>query len=115
MAVTGNKITINNTISNTSVNLIQITEDKLEKILIQHVKKLSRPRDLIGVIGLVLSLFGLWLTSDFNSTIFPTQTLQGFFGAVLLVAIGYLGYVAWNYIKHHSSVDEIMKDIKNES
>lgn len=111
----GNRLIIDNVISNTSVNIIQITEDRLENILTRHVDRLSRPKDLIGVFSLVLSLFGLWATTDFQSKLLPAQTWQGVFGAVLVGSIVYMLYVAWSCYKNKSSVDEIMKEIKKES
>ena len=42
------RIIIDNEISNTSVNLITITEDKLENILNRHIGRLRKPQEVIG-------------------------------------------------------------------
>lgn len=48
-------VKIVNTISNTSVNLIQITEDKLKNILSAHIARIRKSSDYVGSIGLFLS------------------------------------------------------------
>ena len=67
MAIISNsELSIDNTIDNTSVNLIQITEDKLENILVRHISKIQKSREYIGAIGTFVSLACAIFATDFH-------------------------------------------------
>lgn len=116
MALRGTKtITVDNTISNTSVNLIQITEDKLENILMKHVDKMKRAKSWISAAGLFLTLVGLVFATDFKDWLgISKDTWKGIFGAMLVASAFYLGYVVRNCWKSRDSIENIIMDIKNE-
>lgn len=107
-------VKVDNIISNTSVNVIQITEDKLENILMRHLKKLEKPRDLIGAISLFLSLLIVMFTTEFKNIMFlNSDTWKGIFICLLIGSAVYLGYVIKNIYKDKDSIESIMEDIKN--
>ena len=105
-------VTINNTISDISVNVITITEDRLENVLIKHVDKLRRSKDYVGAIALSVSLLIVLVTSDFKNKWLDAGTWRGFFIFLFIASIGYLGYTLYNLIRNNDSVEDIMKDIK---
>lgn len=107
-------VKIGNTISNTSVNLIQITEDKLELILTRHVSKIRKSNDWLGAAAMVLTILGLLLTTEFRNKWVPADTWCGIFYTLFLVFAFYQVYVVWNCIANRSGVKNIINDIKNE-
>ena len=109
----GNKIVVNETISNISINLIEITEDKLVNILNSHVSKIKKSNDWIGATALFVSLVGILLTSTFNDVwILKKEMLLAFFVLVTILSFSYLIYTIYNCINNKSSVQKIIKDIK---
>ena len=109
----GNKIAVNETISNVSINIIEITEDKLVNILGNHIIKIKKSNDWIGAVALSISLIGIFLTSSFQDTwIFTKDALQAFFVLILIISLGYTFYTIRNCIKYRSTLEEIIADIK---
>jgi len=62
------KISVNEEISNTSVNVIKIVEDRLENILIKHIGRIKKSNDWKGPFALLVSLVTTIFTSDFHDT-----------------------------------------------
>ena len=116
MALRGTQtITVKNTISNTSVNLIQITEDKLENILIKHVDKMKRVKDLRGAAGLALASAGLLFATEPKDCLgLPQDTWKALFVIAFFGSVFYLARVCWNCFRCRDSIENIIKDIKNE-
>ena len=111
----GNKIAVNETISNVSINLIEITEDKLVNILNNHIAGIKKSKDWIGAVALSVSLIGIFLTSSFHDTWFISkETLQAFFCLILLISLGYTFYTIHNCVKYKITVEDIIIDIKGE-
>ena len=106
-------VTINNTISDISVNVITITEDRMENILIKHVSKIRKSKDYIGAAALVISLLIVLVTSEFKDKWLDAGTWRGLFIFLFIASIFYLLYTLVNLKRHNSSVDEIMYDIKS--
>ena len=111
----GNKIAVNKTISNVSINLIQITEDKLMNILNEHVRKIKKSNDWIGAVMSSLSLLGILSTSSFKDSFGLTKyTLQAFFILIFVISIIYAFHTIYNCIKNKSNVTDIISDIKGQ-
>lgn len=111
----GPVVTVNNTISNTSVNLITITEDKLENILIKHVAKLKKSHDWIGALAFFVTVLATLVTSDFHSTWgLDSAVFTALFILLLIISFGYLVYTVYNAIRNRDSVENIIRDIKND-
>ena len=68
------KLSVDNFINNTQINIITILEDKLKNILVEHVGKLKKPKDIMGAVALSLALFSTLLTADFGDLWFPPDT-----------------------------------------
>lgn len=106
-------LTIKNTISEISVSVISIPEDRLENILIKHVKKIERSKDFIGSSGLFIALVTTFVTSEFKDVGLASETWKGIFIVALIVSFIYMVRVIWNCIKNRVNVDKIMSDIKS--
>ena len=115
MAITkGNdKILIDNVIDNTSANLIKITEDRLNVILLKNVPKLRKPQEIINPIALLLSLLAAIVTADFKEVLGLTaESWKAIFVVAFIISIFYLLYCLYNLIFNRSSIDSILKEIK---
>ncbi len=109
----GSPITVENTISNTSVNIIQITEDKLENILIKHINKLKKAHNVLGVFSLFVTLLATMFTTQFqNIWGLNADVWKGIFIMLTLGSFIYLVYVICNYFANRESVQSILSDIK---
>ncbi len=106
-------VNVTNTISNTSVSLIQITEDKLVNILTRHVDKLKKSKEWLASLSFSVSLLLVLLTSDFRTKWgLSADTWRALFIFLFIASLGYLIYTIYNSFKHQVSVDSIMDDIK---
>ncbi len=108
------KLSVDNFINNTQINIITILEDKLKNILVEHVGKLKKPKDIMGAVALSLALFSTLLTADFGDLWFPPDTWRGIFIVAFVFSIIYLFNTIVNYLKNRGSVEDILRDIKNE-
>lgn len=106
-------LTVSNTISEISVSVISIPEDRLENILLKHVRKIEQSKDIIGSSGLFASLLITLLTSDFRDAGFSSDVWKGVFIVALLASFVYMLRVLWNLFKNKSGVEKIMADIKS--
>ena len=106
-------LTIKNTISEISVSVISIPEDRLENILIKHVKKIERSKDIIGSSGLFIALVTTFATSEFKDVGLASETWKGIFIVALIISFIYMVRVIWNCAKNRVNVDKIMSDIKS--
>ena len=101
MAITkgGDKILIDNVIDNASANLIKITEDKLNVILLKNLPKLRKPQEIINPIALLLSLLTTILTANFKDKFgLSAEFWKAIFVVALIVSILYLLYCLWNIL-----------------
>lgn len=101
-----------NTIADISVDVISIMESSLRVVLISHVTKLRKSKDIIGAAALFLSLLIVLITAEFKSEVFDANTWYGIFIVFTIAAAGYLGYVIFNHCQNKDSVDAIIEDIK---
>lgn len=112
LTVDNRSLTIDNTVDNTSTNLIQITEDKLENILVKHIDDIRKPNDCIGAVGLTISLACTVFATDFHGN--SADVIKGFFMCLLAASTVYSIFVICNRFKYRGGVKEIIKDIKGE-
>lgn len=101
-----------NDIAEISIDVISIMESSLRVVLINHVEKLRKSKDVVGSIALFLSLVVVLITAEFKSNIFDAKTWFGIFIVLTIAAGGYMAYVIVNHIKNKDSVDAIIADIK---
>lgn len=116
MAITKNRdrVLVENVIDNASANLIKITEDKLNVILLKNVPKLRKPQEIINPIALLLSLLTTILTAEFKDKFgLSAEFWKAVFVVALIVSILYLLYCLWNILFNRSSIDSILKEITN--
>lgn len=113
MAIDKNfSITINNTVSEININVISITEDRLENILNSHFSRISRSKDWIGSVALSITLLIVLVTSDFKDKWFEAAVWKALFILLFLASLVYTVYCIFNSIKNRDSVQNIMTDIK---
>lgn len=115
VSVSSYSIKINNTVSEISVNVISIPEDRLENILIKHVDRLKKTKDIVGSIALWLTITIVLLTSNFNHVIFEPDTWKGIFIVLFAASLIYMVQTIRNCISNRDSVENIMSDIKESS
>lgn len=101
-----------NNIADISVDVISIMESSLRVVLISHVAKLRKSKDIIGAAALFISLLIVLITAEFKSKVFDANTWYGIFIVFTIAAAGYLCYVIFNHCQNKDSVDAIIEDIK---
>lgn len=101
-----------NNIADISVDVISIMESSLRVVLISHVEKLRKSKDVVGAIALFVSLIVVLLTAEFKSNIFDAKTWFGIFIVLTIATGGYMLYVIVNHCKNKDDVDAIIEDIK---
>lgn len=109
-------VVVENTISNTGVNLITITEDKLRIILMEHETKMKKSHDWFAALGFFATVTITLFTSDFHEVFgLDPIVLKTIFWILFFVSLGYLGYTLINSILKKDSVDSVIQDVKNDS
>lgn len=109
-------VVVENTISNTGVNLITITEDKLRIVLMEHEAKMKRSHDWFAALGFFATVAVALLTSDFHEVFgLNPIVLKTIFWMLFFVSLAYLGYTLFNLFFKKDSVDRILQDVKNDS
>lgn len=99
--------------TNTSQEIIQITDDKLRLILTQHLAKAEKRKDWIAPFSLFLTVVTVFASADFRPAFgFPAETLRAIF---LFLAAGSLIWflVAVVAAFKSPSLDDLIKRIKN--
>lgn len=109
------KIEVKETISNVSVRIISITEDKLLNILNVHIQKIRKSNDWITALALFISMIGIAFSTEFKSIFgIDAQMLAGGFYVCVVLSFCYMCRVIYNCRKNKDSIDDIMKDIKKQ-
>lgn len=108
-----NQITVSAIHTNTELTLIQITEDKLRLVLIEHLNALESKRRWHVPLGVLLALVPVFLTSDFKDVwSIEKTTWKAFFMFTSLGATCWLGYtIRWAF--GSVTLDELVQRIKN--
>ncbi len=90
-------VTVTNTFSNTNVNVIAITEDKLVNILTIHVGKLKKNKQWMAALSFCVSLSLVLLTSNFKNMLgLSGEQWQMVFFILLLASVVYLCFSVYN-------------------
>jgi uncharacterized membrane protein YqjE len=112
---TDNKF-VDKVISNTKSNLIEITDDKLENILLKHIDKLTIVKSWITPMSLFITILIVFLTADFKTFIgVEKQVWKAVFMILLAVSFVWTIYAS---IKAYScrkkaKIDFLISEIKN--
>ncbi len=102
--------------TNTKSDLIEITEDKLENILLKHVSKLNKASSWLTPVSLFLTFLIIFLTADFKDFAGIEKSV---WKAVFLFAL--IGSFIWTFkatinaikFSKKASIDYLIKEIKN--
>lgn len=108
---------INQVCSNTKTDFIEITEDKLENILIKFLNRYNKSRHWITLLSIVMTILISILTADFNKDFLKISK-------DIWCAIFYLGLFVsfilfinsiYYAIKHknENKIENLLKTIKN--
>ncbi len=104
--------------SNVKSDLIEITHDKLENILMKHLKNLDIRKSWITPFSILLTALITKLTADFKDALgIPKTIWEAFF---LLILIGSTIWLVWRIVVivrcwDSSSLDFLIKQVKNQS
>jgi len=102
--------------SNLEQQLIQITEDKLENILLKHIKSLNIKDSWISPTSIFITVVIAKTTATFDESLgLSAATWEAFF---ILLGVASLGWLGRNVVKiyktrEHSSIKHLICKIKN--
>ena len=103
-----------NVYNNTSQNLIRITEDKLENILINHISKIEKKGDWKTPLGIIISIVLALISTQFQDGFFLKASVwEAIFIISLVIAIFVFLYKIYYCLKIDSSLKSLMDKIKN--
>lgn len=101
--------------SNTKSDLIEITEDKLENILIKFLRDYKKTIEWIAPFGLFLSFLATLLTAEFKDFLeIPKETWCAIFYILMIISLVWTIYssvCAINYRKK-TSLEYLIEKIK---
>lgn len=111
----GHEKFVNQVCSNTQTDLIEITEDKLENILLKHLDKLKAIKAWETPLALFISILVTVLTTEFKSFYFSASVWTAVFIIGLLISFLWLlrsCYILYLYF-NECSIEHIIKLIKD--
>ena len=108
-------VTINNSVSEININVISVTEDRLENVLSSHFSRLNKSKDWIGAVALTLTLLIVLVTSQFKDILLDAPTWKALFIFLFLASALYSIYTIANAIRYRDSVKNIIRDLKSPS
>ena len=100
--------------TNVSQEIIQITSDKLQLILSQHIKSIECRKDWIAPAGLLITLLTVFVTTEFKKFFMSADSWFAFFVfATILISI----WLVVTCIKafRAASIDDLVNKIKSGS
>lgn len=107
---------VNQVIINTKSDLIEITEDKLENILIKYIDKVKKTFNWLTPLSLFLTILIVLLTAEFKTFIGIDKTVWNAFFLLSLIFTGLWtiksGYYAIKCSKE-STIEKLLQQIKN--
>ncbi|CAL2082775.1 conserved hypothetical protein [Tenacibaculum dicentrarchi] len=109
---------VNQVRTNTKSDLIEITEDKLENILLKHLNKLNKVKAWLTPLSLFITILIVILTSTFKSFVgLEKEVWKAIFVISLIVTFFWTIISSYNAIKcsKSSSIDFLINEIKNKS
>ena len=109
-------VDVKNEITCTSVNVIHITQDKLENILCRNIQKLKKSHDWLGAVALLVTFIGIIITADFKDFKFITgEQISGILYTLTALSGFYVVYTVKNCKKNDVEVSDIITEIRKES
>ncbi len=107
---------INQVRTNTKSDLIEITEDKLENILLKYIDKVKKTFNWLTPLSLFLTILIVLLTAEFKTFIGIDKTVWNAFFLLSLLLTGFWtiksGYYAIKCSKE-STIEKLLQQIKN--
>lgn len=107
---------VNEVHTNTKSNLIEITEDKLENILLKHLNKLNKVKGWLTPLSLFITILIVLLTSTFKAFAgIEKEVWNAIFVITLIITFVWTiisGYQALKCSKS-STIGFLIKEIKN--
>jgi hypothetical protein len=85
--------------TNTKSDLIEITEDKLENILLKHLSKLNKVRGWLTPFSLLITILIVLLTADFKLFLGVSKEI---WNAVFI--LGFIVTLIWTVISVYSAI-----------
>ena len=111
--IQSNLITVSSIHANTDLTLIQITEDKLRLVLLEHISKLETKRRWQVPFGVLLTLIPIFLTSEFKDFAdINKSTWQAFFMFASVSSAAWL-LVSLRWIFSSTTLDNLVERVKN--
>jgi hypothetical protein len=107
---------INQICSNTKTDFIEITEDKLENILIKFLKDLKDSSGWLTPLSIFLTILIVHLTADFKQFLsIPKEIWSAIFYLALVICFVWFIYKVFFAIKNRKKVriDYLINKIKN--
>ncbi|NGZ68862.1 hypothetical protein G6Z92_18230 [Vibrio aestuarianus subsp. cardii] len=106
-------VNISKTHTNIDQQLIQITEDRLKLILIEHTNYLNKKSEWVAPASILLTILVVFATTDFKQAIFSADTWHAIFFICGALSLGWLCKALYQ-LKVSKSVEDIIKRIKDE-
>lgn len=101
--------------NNTDLNLIQITEDKLKVIFGDYTANLKKKGSWTTPLGLIIAIVLTLITSQFQDALFIKAAVwEAIFYVVLTVTVIWFVRSVYYCKKMDTSLETLMKEIKNE-
>lgn len=102
---------------NITTSSIEITEDKLELVLLKDFERAKKSSDAMGAVGIFLSLFIAVLTTDNYKDFIgiSSDTWLILFIIALIASFLYMLYSIFSYYKNKIDVYDIINHIKEKS
>ena len=108
------QIEVTNIHNNLEQTLISVTEDKLRLILIGYLNAIEKNNSWIAPAGILTTIVIVFTTSTFKEFGLPASAWQAVFFITGVISLGWLIKALLN-LKLSTSVDDIIRKIKNES
>ncbi|EJG1619284.1 hypothetical protein BT052_RS12580 [Vibrio parahaemolyticus] len=104
-------VNITHTHTNIDQQLIQITEDRLKLILIEHTNHLNKKSEWIAPASILLTVLVVFATTDFKQAYFSADTWHAIFVMCGALSLGWLAK-SLAYLRQSKNVEDIIKCIK---
>ncbi|WP_143521898.1 hypothetical protein [Pseudomonas sp. 2995-3] len=95
---------------NTDTHVINITEDKLYRIIKDHHQALKRSRDWVTYFGIFLSLLASLTASSFNDFIFTANTWKTIFISAAAISFVSTFAAGWSRLRDKPVTPKILVD-----
>lgn len=109
---------VNTSITNTKSDLIEITEDKLENILLKHLRHVEKSRNWVTPTALAITTFIVLQTATFNDFLrIPKDVWHAIFIICCVTFICISANQIYNSIRYSklANIESLIGRIKNKS